>query len=104
MVLTDITADANLPVGSNVVASYSITLGIKDKQNSYTAELVEMAMVFKGLPNGLQNHQIMNTYSFAGVKDLRHGMLECGETRWGNMSFFFWEGRQHLIESRGHPT
>ena len=44
---------------NNTISRYSITLGTKDEQNPYTAELAAIAMALKGVPNSLQNQQIV---------------------------------------------
>ncbi|KAI7765620.1 hypothetical protein LZL87_014178 [Fusarium oxysporum] len=43
----------------DVVAKYSVTLGPKDEQNAYTAELGAIAVVLKCIPDGLYHQEVI---------------------------------------------
>ncbi|RYC76849.1 hypothetical protein BFJ63_vAg20276, partial [Fusarium oxysporum f. sp. narcissi] len=43
----------------NIVAKYSATLGPRDEQNAYMAELEAIAMVLRCMPDGLQHRDII---------------------------------------------
>jgi hypothetical protein len=43
----------------NVIAKYSVTLGPRDEQNAYTAELEAIAMVLRCMPDGLRHRDVI---------------------------------------------
>jgi Reverse transcriptase (RNA-dependent DNA polymerase)/Endonuclease-reverse transcriptase len=61
---------------NTTITRYSTTLGTKDRQNPYTAELVAIATVLKGIPSELQNQQITifsrNKGALAAITQPRH--------------------------------
>ncbi|KAJ0129356.1 hypothetical protein HZ326_27178 [Fusarium oxysporum f. sp. albedinis] len=46
-------------VNDDVIAKYSITLGLRDEQNACMAELEDIAMVLRCMPDGLQHREVI---------------------------------------------
>ncbi|OBS15371.1 hypothetical protein FPOA_13812 [Fusarium poae] len=51
------TADGG--VNGDVIAKYSVTLGPRDEQNAYMAELEAIAMVLRCMPDGLRHREVI---------------------------------------------
>ncbi|KAI8411549.1 hypothetical protein FOFC_08143, partial [Fusarium oxysporum] len=46
-------------VNDDVIAKYSVTLGLRDEQNAYMAELEAIAMVLRCMPHGLRHREVI---------------------------------------------
>ena len=46
-------------VNGDVIAKYSVTLGPRDEQNAYMAELEAIAMVLRCMPDGLRHREVI---------------------------------------------
>ncbi|KAF6525751.1 hypothetical protein HZS61_011546 [Fusarium oxysporum f. sp. conglutinans] len=46
-------------VNDDVIAKYSVTLGLRDEQNAYMAELEAIAMVLRCMPDGLRHREVI---------------------------------------------
>jgi ribosomal protein S11 len=50
--------DTTINSAGEVLASYSVTIGTRDEQNPYTAELAAIAMALKCMPSGLRRRDL----------------------------------------------